>query len=77
MINKAKNLAKYTSELAAGPYWEVDDQDTLLWLISQAEEVKSLREQNLRLRKAIKKSNKKLKKGIDSNLIKVYIVIKE
>lgn len=38
MIEKAKKLARYTEELASGSDWGVDDQDTLEWLISQAEE---------------------------------------
>lgn len=38
MIDKAKKLARYTEGLASGPDWGVDDQDTLEWLILQAEE---------------------------------------
>lgn len=39
LIEKAKKLARYTEGLAETPYWGVDDQDTLEWLISQFETV--------------------------------------
>ena len=39
MLEKARKLARYTEELAATPHWGVDDQDTLEWLISRAEEL--------------------------------------
>lgn len=37
MLQKAQELANHTATLASTPHWGVDDQDTLEWLIGQAE----------------------------------------
>ena len=42
-LARAKRLAQYTERLAAGVYWGVTDQDTLEWLIAQAEELERLK----------------------------------